>query len=165
MNYKNLSAAEADWKRESIAALKDMILLANKLPNDVQKDMFHYDNIRRFIQAILNGNEKGLYSYTKSTNKAEFKGENPDHDAEFDKRVTQIAACLVTEGIKVCIEYYKKYHESNPTLNGPLIKTLNDVVERCNAMVFKIVYTNYQWPSLSDIASHLHSPEFNVSEE
>jgi hypothetical protein len=142
--YANLSAQEADWKRLSISALEDMILLAKKLPNDVQKEMFRHDNIRSFVQAILKGNEKGLYSYTKSTNKAEFTGENKEHDDEFDKRVTQIAACLVTEGIKICVQHYKKYHEPNSLLNEPLIKSLNDVVDRCNAMAFKLTWHGYR---------------------
>ena len=36
---KNLSAAERDWTNESIDAIRDLILLANKLPNDVQKEI------------------------------------------------------------------------------------------------------------------------------
>jgi hypothetical protein len=138
--YANLSAQEADWKRLSISALEDMILLAKKLPNDVQKEMFRYDNIRSFLQAILRGNEKGLYSYTKSSNKAEFRGENKEHDDEFDKRVTQIAACLITEAVKTCTEYYEKHIGPNPLLNKPLIEKLNEVAQLCNAMVFKVVY-------------------------
>jgi hypothetical protein len=141
---KNLSAAEADWKNESIDAIRDLTLFANKLPNDIQKDIFQYENIRKFAQAILKGNEKGMYSYSKSKDRIVFNRQNRDYDKEFDKRVTQIAACLVTEGIKVCVEYYEKYLGTDFMLDEPLIENLNNVAKRCSAMVFKIVYDTGQ---------------------
>jgi hypothetical protein len=134
----NLSGTLARFKRQSDDAIRDLTLLANKLPNEEQESIFDYENIQALIEAILQANNEGLHSYSKANDKSVVKGDNRDYDNRFNSRITHTAALLVREGVKFCIDQYKSKLEQDSRLNQATIDKLNDAAEICDAIAFKL---------------------------
>lgn len=131
---ENLSDTVRRYADQSNDAINDFILLCNKLPNSEQEKVITYENISKFIQAILKGNEYGLHNYNKHKKKTTFEGEDPNgYDKNFDNRVLSIAALLVNEGTKVCIEYYKT---KNRRPFNPVIDTLIEASAICDTIAY-----------------------------
>lgn len=74
-----------------------------------------------------------MHDYDKHKDKSTFKGEDNDYDKNFDNRMLSIAAFLVKEGVRVCIEYYEANNRRTFT---PVINTLNEAAGICDVMAF-----------------------------
>jgi hypothetical protein len=126
------------FREQSSKAINELILLANKLPNEEHEKIFYYDKIEGLMQAILHGNNEGLHYYSKATDKSIFTGDDMHHDNNFNSRITHIAALFVREGIKICIGQYKAKIEQDSRLNQATIEKLNNAAEICDAIAFKL---------------------------
>jgi hypothetical protein len=128
-------------KMQSNNAISDLTILANKLPNEEQNAIFSYKNIESLLQAILKGNNDKLNYYSKSEDKGEkkvFLGDNSEYDNNFNSRIIHLAALLVKEGIKKCIDQYSSKIERDSTLNKATIDNLKNAAEICDAIAFKL---------------------------
>jgi hypothetical protein len=105
---------------EAIQALEDLILLAKKLPDHKQKEIFNYPNIDKLVNAILNA--------------------SPDsHDSiEDSARKTELASLLVKRGAEFCIQEYQSKIETNSILNESNISKLKDSIDICDTISFKM---------------------------
>jgi hypothetical protein len=63
-----------------------------------------------------------------------------DNDENFEGRMTHIAALLVRKGIKYCLNQYTLKLEQNSALNKATVKELNNAVEICDAIAFKVYF-------------------------
>jgi hypothetical protein len=139
---ENFSDDVRRYVKNANQGIDDFILLANKLTNSTQKEIFSYVNTKRLLEALLNGNTKGLHSYTKKGDKMIFKGTDEEQDNEFNNRILHIAALLVEYGTKVCIEHYAR--GKNPTLIEPMIRILKEAAALCYAVAFPFRVTKSQ---------------------
>ena len=129
-------------RTQSARAISELAMLANKLPNEEQGKIFDYDNVECLLQAILKGNDQKLNYYSKAEEENKetiiFQKENIEYDNNFNSRITHLAALLVREGIKICIDQYKSKIEQDSTLNQATIDKLKNAVEICDAIAFKL---------------------------
>jgi hypothetical protein len=153
---KNLSDKLIDWRSQSKRAIDGLTLLAKRLPNNEQKEIFYYDNIKGLLQAILHGSIEELQYYSKAKDKSIFKGQDTNYDNEFDNRIVQIAAFLVEEGTRICIEQYKTKHKLNDRLNQPIIDILDRAAGICDAIAFPFRVTKSQ-----TLRYNIHAAEKN----
>jgi hypothetical protein len=102
-------------------AIDQLSLLAKKLPDDKQEQVFGYYNLKRLIISLLNKD-----NYADSV------------DETSDTRRTQLAALLVEEGIKLCIKKYELLLSETPALTGPTIEHLNKAIDICKDIAYKI---------------------------
>src|SRR5215831_6325236 len=137
-NESNLSDTTTRLRSQSDRAINEFVLLATKLPNENQSDIFSYKNVGDLIKSILRGNNEGLHHYSKAENKGVFRGDNVQYDHDFDSRITHLAALLVKEGVNICISQYKTKVEQDSRLNQAIIDKLNAAVEACDAIAFKL---------------------------
>ncbi|MGH9976223.1 MAG: hypothetical protein ACRD8Z_10375 [Nitrososphaeraceae archaeon] len=66
-------------------------------------------------------------------------GDN-DNGEDFEGMMTHIAALLVRKGIKYCLNQYTLKLEQNSALNKATVKELNNAVEICDAIAFKVYF-------------------------
>ena len=99
-------------------AINDLTLLARKMPNEKLANVFMYDNLKGFIEAIL-------------------QSERKVHERNFDSRTTQLAALLVNLGIEYCKHEYEQNVEQHPSLNRATKEKLDAAVEICDAVALK----------------------------
>jgi hypothetical protein len=99
-------------------AINDLTLLARKMPNERLSNVFMYDNLKGFIEAIL-------------------QSERKVHERNFDSRTTQLAALLVNLGIEYCKHEYEQNVEQHPSLNRATKEKLDAAVEICDAVALK----------------------------
>jgi hypothetical protein len=115
------SNATQTWKRlkaNAITAITDLILLAEKLPNDKQEEIFDIHNIDKLVNSILFPLRKDF-----------------DYD-EDDSRRTRLAAILAEKGIRKCISQYSKI--TTPKLSEDLITRLRESISKCNEIALQI---------------------------
>jgi hypothetical protein len=105
---------------QAIQALEDLVLLAKKLPDHKQKEIFNYPIIDKLFSAILNM--------------------SPDsHDSiEYSGRKTELASLLVKSGAEFCIQEYQSKIETNSILNNSNISKLKDSIDICDVIAFKM---------------------------
>ena len=65
-----------------------------------------------------------------------------DNDENFEGRMTHIAGLLVRKGINYCLNQYTLKLEQNSALNKATVKELNNAVEICDAIAFKVSFHN-----------------------
>ena len=109
-------------QRKAITAINDLALIAQKLPDEAQKEIFSYTNIKRLASAILRGNEPIAGNTTTIV----------------DVRRIELAALLVRVGIWICIEQYQTKVEQDSDLNDLTINHLLRALDICNAISFKM---------------------------
>jgi hypothetical protein len=114
----NPSQTSFRFKSQANRAIKDLVLLADKLPNTIQKEIFSYLNIQELVKSILK--------------------ENFDTDSDGEARRAHLAALLVKEGIEVCAQYYRSRVEGNPILNQPLLDQLYRISNFCEEIAYKV---------------------------
>jgi|SRR5215217_1907072 len=93
-------------------------ILAEKLPNDKQEEIFNIHNIDKLTNSILFPLRKDF-----------------DYD-EDDSRRTRLAAILAKKGIRKCISQYSKI--TRPQLSEDLITSLRKSISKCNDIALQI---------------------------
>lgn len=109
------SNATQTWKRlrdKAITAMNDLILLAEKLPNDKQEEIFNRPNIDKLANSILFPLRKDF-----------------DYD-EYDSRRTRLAAILAEKSIRKCISQTSKIVR-RPEFIEDLITGLRKSISNC----------------------------------
>jgi hypothetical protein len=114
----NRSLTAKRLRDQANRAIGDVTLLARKMPSKELAEVFRYDNIRKFIEAVL-------------------QTETKVHERNFDSRTVQLAALLVNLGVEYCKSEYMQNVEQNPSLNKATVEKLNDAVEICDAIALK----------------------------
>jgi hypothetical protein len=107
-------------RTKAIRAVDDLILIAQRLPYETQKEIFDYKNTKKLVLSILGENDS-------------LSGNSDIHDS----RRLQLAASLVEIGMKVCIEQYQTKIEQDSVLNDLTINHLARARDICNAISFK----------------------------
>lgn len=105
---------------EAIQALEDLVLLAKKLPDHKQKEIFNYPNIDKLLNAILSASPDSHGSIEDSARKAE------------------LASLLVKRGAEFCIQEYQSKIETNSILNNSNISKLKNSIDICDTIAFKM---------------------------
>lgn len=109
-------------QRKAITAINDLILISQRLPDEAQKEIFSYTNIKKLASAILRENELIVGNSTTIV----------------DVRRIELAALLVRVGIWICIEQYQTKIEQDSDLNDLTINHLLRARDICNAISFKM---------------------------
>lgn len=115
------------WRRlkdRSIVAINDLILLANKLPEDKQREIFSPTRVEALIVQIL---YLGIYSRSQ-------------HD--FNSRKSEIAARLIRRGIDLNVYQYVNSSPETSSLIEPTLDYLKKTVNICNDISYKIKLKN-----------------------
>jgi hypothetical protein len=111
------------WRRlkdQSVEAINDLILLARKLPEDKQKEIFSPQIIDNFIRQIL------------------YLGERHPNSDSFNPRKAELAAMLVNRGIDVNSYQYLRLNEDTPSLVKTTVDQLEQCVSVCNDISYKL---------------------------
>jgi hypothetical protein len=122
------SNATQTWKRlrdKAITAINDLILLAEKLPDDKQEEIFNKHNIDKLANSILLPLRKDF-----------------DYD-EYDSRRTRLAAILAEKGIKKCISQTTKIIRPG-LLSEELIPGLRKSISSCNEIAIETEARNVE---------------------
>jgi hypothetical protein len=109
-------------KSQANRAINDLVLLAGKLPEDTQAEIFSYKNMEKLIEAIISGHEDT----------------NMQSLSEFRNRITHISYLLLKSGISVCIGNYTNYVEQDPILYSATVDKLRNAIEVCEAISLKM---------------------------
>jgi hypothetical protein len=117
----NPSQTWARTKGKSVRALKELVILADVLPDAKQGEIFSEENVERLVSAIL---RQPFWN-------------DPDHD-KIDLRRIRLAAVLAEASLNKCIEKYKTQIESSPALNKHTISQLNDSIDICKQISLRI---------------------------
>jgi hypothetical protein len=103
------------------SAISDLKLLADRLPDSNQKDIFDYANITEFVIAML---RQRIW-------------DDPNHD-KYDARRTRLAAILAEESLTKCINQYKNRIETSEILNKQNVSLLEDAIKLCKEIAMRI---------------------------
>ena len=109
------------WKRirdQSIRALSDLSLLAEKSPNNKLRQIFNENTIKDLLFAI----------FLIDRSESKLKERSAD---------VQLAAEFVRIGIDVCMSEYEKWNKDNPESSKPTMDYLDKAVAICNEIGFK----------------------------
>lgn len=118
------------WRRlrdQSIEAINDLILLAQKLPEDKQKEIFTVSMIDKFIHQILY-----------------LGGESPPYPDGLNPRKAELAATFVRRGIDVNSNQYLQLNEDAPLLVKPTVDHLRQSISICNEISYKLKLRNVE---------------------
>ena len=108
-------------KDQSIRAINDLSLIARKLPEQTQTEIFDYEVLKRLIEAILNVNSDEHSDFT---------------NAGSDPRRTYLGALLAEEGIKLCTRAYITQNRETPVLTDATVDQLNRTIKICNEIAY-----------------------------
>ena len=111
-------------KDQSIIAIDDISLLARKLPEDTQSEIFNYERIKKLIDAIL----------CNTNNDDNSDGNN----AGSDSRRTYLGALLAQEGIRLCTKAYVEQNRETPILTETTVDQLNQTIKICNEIAYVV---------------------------
>ncbi|PWU79354.1 MAG: hypothetical protein DLM72_17845 [Candidatus Nitrosopolaris wilkensis] len=117
-------------RRKAHRALDDLILLAKKLPDDKQQEIFD-DKIKELFSSMLgitNNLEEMMY-----TPNLEYRARN-----KLDYRRTNLAALVVKEGLLYCIYQHSLLFRDTPTLSEPTVEQLERSMGICNELAYKL---------------------------
>jgi hypothetical protein len=131
---------------EAIRAINDLALLANRLPNDKQTEIFSEIRLKHLVNSVFAGSQ----------------GKNDD--VSFNNRIVRVATLLVDLGIELCIDQYRSKIEPNSVLNEPIITHLAKTQDICEVIASKVYspiikskidneYLNYlfDWDKIEEI--------------
>jgi hypothetical protein len=140
--FKDHSNRYQAWDRirlQSIKAIDELILLASRLPDDKQDKIFSYENIEKFILAILYKRQINEYYLTSALQNIK--------DTSFDTDdYRRIHICLML--INNCIDYFIKEiykNEEFKILSGlvkPGISQLEQSKSICNSIIDTMELSN-----------------------
>ena len=102
-------------------AISDLKLLADRLPDNRQQEIFDYGKIREFLSTILR--------------QPVWLDSNQD---KFDARRTRLAAILAEESLTKCINQYKNRIETSEILNKQNVSLLEDAIKLCKEIAMRI---------------------------
>ena len=132
-NWLNIEKQDSNpsqfWRRlkdQSITAINDLILLANKLPEDKQREIFSPPRIEALLAQILDLGELGL------SNK------------DFNSRKSEIAARLVKRGIDLNVNQYVNSSIDTPSLIKPTLDHLRQTVSICDDISYNMKLKNIE---------------------
>jgi hypothetical protein len=108
---------------QSSRALDELALLAMNFPKDSHTQVFTYTAVDKLLDAILYGNPQD---------------NTDDNNGDFEGKMTHIASMLVRKGVNYCLNKYISRIEQNSALNKATTKELNEAIEICDAIAFKI---------------------------
>ena len=101
-------------------AMKDLQLLAHKLPSDKQDEIFNKNTIRGLIESIVS------------------IGNYDDSRIALDSRKASLAAVLAETGINLSIRQYEILQKGTPSLSQPTIIQLRNSIGICNEIAYKL---------------------------
>jgi hypothetical protein len=110
-----------DIKPKVSDAIDELALLAHKLPDDKQDEIFGPQRIAKLISALLFPQEKDIDT----------------HD-ELDSRRTKIAALLANKGLVKCKTQYIELIQRRPELGEDLVSGLEKTRRICDAISLEI---------------------------
>src|SRR5918996_2380154 len=111
-------------KKHSLTAIYDLTLLANKLPEDKQEEIFSPNRIEDLIAQII---YIGFFSQS--------------HES-FNSRKSEIASRLIKRGIDLNIEQYVNSSPETPSLIKPTLDHLKQTVDICSDISYKMRLRN-----------------------
>ncbi|MGH9982498.1 MAG: hypothetical protein ACRD8W_00905 [Nitrososphaeraceae archaeon] len=115
------------WHRVSkqcTTALDDLILLAQRIPESKQREIYSTKKIDQLLCSLLMMEENHSSSYSPSPRKIE------------------LAALLVERGINMNVFHYSRLEQDTPSLIGPTVNHLRQSVSMCNDISYKIRLKN-----------------------
>lgn len=128
-NWLDIKGRESNpyqfWHRirgQANTAINDLVLLANKLPEEKQEEIFSYANMKRLVESVLAKKDKYMTAPDKLS----------------DVRRTQLAALLVEEGLKICMEKYESLLSETPPLTEPTTDHLNRTKTICKEIAYAV---------------------------
>ena len=110
---KNPSQVYRRFRDQAINAIHDLGLLASRLPDDRQYEIFNEETIRPLLKSIL--------LFDKSEDK--YKIRNPN---------LQLASLMVKEGIAYCLSEFRTQNKDTPESARPTIEQLERSILICN---------------------------------
>src|SRR5918996_3441948 len=113
-------------KKQSVTAIYDLTLLANKLPEDKQEEIFSPNRIEDLIAQII---YIGFFSQS--------------HES-FNSRKSEIASRLIKRGIDLNIEQYVNSSPETPSLIKPTLDHLKQTVDICSDISYKMRLRNIE---------------------
>src|SRR5919106_385307 len=113
-------------KKQSVTAINDLTLLANKLPEDKQEEIFSPNRIEDLIAQIIH---IGFFSQSHEN---------------FNSRKPEIAARLIKRGIDLNIEQYVNSSPETPSLIKPTLDHLKQTVDICSDISYKMRLRNIE---------------------
>ena len=143
------------YVRNANQGIKDFILLANTLPNSVQKDLFSPKNMKLLLQAVCKGNIRSIHSCIRGV--TIIKGQDPQKDTEFNSRRLLIASTFAEESIRVCMEELTNRYDTR--INKPLIRILEESIGICNAIGSPYVKVKSSVPPIGYNTLTIHDPK------
>lgn len=94
-----------------------------KLPEQTQSEIFNYERLKKFIEAILNV----------------ISDEHSDiNNTDFDPRRIYLAAMLAEEGIKRCTRTYIAQNRDTPILTEATVDQLDRTIKICNEIAYLV---------------------------
>lgn len=111
------------WRRirdSSINAINDLALIAQKVPEDKQNEIFGYKNIEKLLISIF-GNKSDYYIHKT-----------------FSLRQLELASLLVEVGTSVCKSQIQKLNIDTPALAEATINHLDKSVDICKNVSYRI---------------------------
>ena len=111
-------------KKHSVTAIYDLTLLANKLPEDKQEEIFSPSRVEDLITQII---YIGFFSQSHEN---------------FNSRKSEIAARLIKRGIDLSINQYVNSSPETPSLIKPTLDHLNQAVDICSDISYKMKLKN-----------------------
>jgi hypothetical protein len=111
-------------KKQSVTAINDLTLLANKLPEDKQEEIFSPNRIEDLIAQIIH---IGFFSQSHEN---------------FNSRKSEIASRLTKRGIDLNIDQYVNSSPETPSLIKPTLDHLKQTVDICSDISYKMRLRN-----------------------
>jgi len=116
--HSNPSLALNRLKNQAVEAINDLALLAEKLPDEVKREIFTYGNVQKLVNSVLDV--------------------NPDADPADHARSVHLASNIVRIGIGTCLRWYVTAIEKDAVLNEPIRSHLHKSADICDQIAFKI---------------------------
>jgi hypothetical protein len=108
-------------KESNDSAISDPKLLADRLPDTRQQEIFDYAKIKEFVSTML---RQPVWL-------------DSNHD-KFDARRTRLAAIMAEESLKKCIDQYKNKIEKSEVLSKQNVSLLENAISLCNEISIRV---------------------------
>ncbi|MDQ6863466.1 MAG: hypothetical protein M3044_06550 [Thermoproteota archaeon] len=108
------------WRDQANRAINDLALLAEKLPCDIQQEIFNHATINKLVRAMLKVSPVSQVS------------------VDDNARKTGLASLLVRIGADLCIQQYSQKIETNSVLNRLIINQIKESMDICDEIAFKM---------------------------
>jgi hypothetical protein len=133
-------------------AISDLTLLANKLPEDTQDEIFSRKRIEPLIIEVLKftsflENKRDWYHkewHDKPNSFLPLTHSFKPSITKLDKRRIRLCSMLVERCIQFCISQYDILEQNTPNLTKPIRDHLRQSIELCNDIANKVELTDLQ---------------------